>query len=441
MTTPPSPLLTPDLLLLILPHLDPRTLLTSQRVCRLWAMTIQTTRSLQEALFFLPVDTTQLQPQPSLTTPNTTTTKTTRSETHLTLNPLLQTTFPSFFPSSTSTSTSTPNPLNAILPTLQNPPSLRPEASWRRMLPCQPPSRSIGIIRLGNDIGGRRFTRYRVPAYPTLISLDEFLRRQESDSETQDTERGMEPLSPNEDGGGLRMGLLIDLVLFDHRYFPSRILTGARIIWGKTLPVDMEEKYGPRLGEVFARASRDAYVVLFSPVDVGACVGVPMGMGERGGSGLVRRGKRDVRAEVEEEYRRLGMVGREPGVEGGIRAVEWGELPHYLGPGFRAWSEARMRELVRDMGEVPRGGSRRRRMRIMEGEGEGEGELGGFGYIDPELALDTHHSTHTDLELWALGIDAEGGPQPRPGEWDVKDKRMDGDSQDWEYLPQREAPT
>ncbi|KAH8886535.1 hypothetical protein GQ53DRAFT_750550 [Thozetella sp. PMI_491] len=127
---------TPELLECVLLRLDLRTLLTAaQRVCRAWHSLIMTSPSLQKALFFSPVgpaacdasgDYKQVAYQP---------------------NPLLQTTFPSWFPRQSDGDVSDGKP-----PWIKTESTLkvflRPEASWRRMLVRQPPPCKLGTVQV-----------------------------------------------------------------------------------------------------------------------------------------------------------------------------------------------------------------------------------------------------------------------------------------------------
>ncbi|KAJ5683039.1 hypothetical protein N7462_006204 [Penicillium macrosclerotiorum] len=138
---------TPELLELILLHLDPRTLVVSaQRTCQYWNRLIRDSRSLQKALFFLPTDSGP----------------TTR-------NPLLAEAFPSFF-----LPTDTQEALDSQAETVetdvvfsffswdmvQHPEKIeaynRKEASWRRMLVQQPP---ISDFAFFDSFSARRWTQ------------------------------------------------------------------------------------------------------------------------------------------------------------------------------------------------------------------------------------------------------------------------------------------
>lgn len=120
-------LATMAIMILIFQQLPAHDLLQSQRVCRGWAELIQTTSSLQKALFFEPDD-----------------------EAVQRDNPLLQKAFVNFFPSTVYHNYRS-SPINCIrLPfaiqarTEKLEHYLRPEASWRQMLTRQPPVYSVG---------------------------------------------------------------------------------------------------------------------------------------------------------------------------------------------------------------------------------------------------------------------------------------------------------
>ncbi|TGO24270.1 hypothetical protein BPAE_0107g00170 [Botrytis paeoniae] len=121
-TETPNPLYVPETLTKILSHLDVKTLLLSQRVSKQWAELIQTSPHLQECLFFKPA------PQ----------------NTEVTLNPLLAEKFPAWF------YTIDWEPWNQVGHEVFNElewgssPRVamayrRSDASWRKMLLCQPP--------------------------------------------------------------------------------------------------------------------------------------------------------------------------------------------------------------------------------------------------------------------------------------------------------------
>ncbi|KAJ6115959.1 hypothetical protein N7523_006376 [Penicillium sp. IBT 18751x] len=120
----------PEIVTCILNQTEIRTLMTAQRVCRMWKDLIDETPSLQQALFFLPSD-----------TPRTCAERIS--------NPLLAESFHSFFPRK-KPQTDPVEVLYIDLGTLdlikenKKEAYFRPEASWRRMLTHQPPMRNIG---------------------------------------------------------------------------------------------------------------------------------------------------------------------------------------------------------------------------------------------------------------------------------------------------------
>ncbi|OJJ33317.1 hypothetical protein ASPWEDRAFT_619105 [Aspergillus wentii DTO 134E9] len=131
----PAALLIPELLELILLSVDMQTLLTSQRVCRLWHNLINISKPLQKALFFLPIE----------LNPNT-------ARKTYTRNPLIRKILWPNFICSTPLSEST-----RYLDKYQ-----RKEASWRRMLMQQPPTSIIGILEYYPPKRGRWYSKISV---------------------------------------------------------------------------------------------------------------------------------------------------------------------------------------------------------------------------------------------------------------------------------------
>ncbi|KAI9681895.1 MAG: hypothetical protein M1822_006972 [Bathelium mastoideum] len=140
----------PELLENILTYLNPRDLLLSQRVSRLWAATINTSRPLQRTLFFLP-DWSTSAPLSSLTSPLSPITTRTAAATNWqpVHNALLARAFPCNYPALQSSSHR--HGLSVDLPATCAPSShasaRHPRASWRRMLLCQPPCTRLRLVR------------------------------------------------------------------------------------------------------------------------------------------------------------------------------------------------------------------------------------------------------------------------------------------------------
>ncbi|KAK3059936.1 hypothetical protein LTS18_009714 [Coniosporium uncinatum] len=165
---------TPELLELILLHLDARTLLHSQRTNRSFYELIKHSPYLQQALFFRPQ---------SAANPKESTYRT---------NPLLRDAFPTWFKHSMSDSMISYHPIHwnnpsessifEALPWNSNPEATsafkRQEASWRRMLVTQPPVLAFDIQRTAHHWDS-------------------------------DVKRGRIDFGKND---GLRMGILYDLV-------------------------------------------------------------------------------------------------------------------------------------------------------------------------------------------------------------------------------------
>ncbi|KAH8896356.1 hypothetical protein GQ53DRAFT_743572 [Thozetella sp. PMI_491] len=127
---------TTELLEQILLHLDLRTLLTAaKRVNRHWENLISASPTVQKALFFQPCDASEV------------------SEPRL--NPLLQEVFPFWLKSGAVTDH---GHLNKSTLGRESSRFLRPEASWRYMLPRQPPVSVPAIWRQFHAMGGDSHT-------------------------------------------------------------------------------------------------------------------------------------------------------------------------------------------------------------------------------------------------------------------------------------------
>ncbi|KAJ5513926.1 hypothetical protein N7463_003478 [Penicillium fimorum] len=143
---------------------DEQTLLLAQRVCRRWALSIQGSRALQQALFYQPINSTL----PKETTPRR--------------NPLLAAMFPYWFPNEDQISRDILFGAGDMQDFLDKHAAwLRPSASWRRMLVQQPPAMSLGWVDRQET-----FTAH-VILHQWELSLEEY--------------------------GGLRMNMLYDLVV------------------------------------------------------------------------------------------------------------------------------------------------------------------------------------------------------------------------------------
>lgn len=130
---------TPEILEMILARVDMRTLLTSaQRVCRDWVNLISKSPSIQKALFFTPIKDSEWGMEKRF------------------INPLLEETFPSFFPARGRPKYYKFN--FSDLPMTKNALAMaqfvRKEASWRKMLVQQPPVSGIGLLHICHGMGG-----------------------------------------------------------------------------------------------------------------------------------------------------------------------------------------------------------------------------------------------------------------------------------------------
>lgn len=131
----------PELLEMILVQMDMRSLLTSaQRVCLHWASLINSSPSIQKALFFTPIKESEW------------------GADEKTPNPLLAETFPSIFPARGRTDRFrfdfSDMAITKDASTMAR--FVRKEASWRRMLVQQPPIRTIGLFHISHGMVGDR---------------------------------------------------------------------------------------------------------------------------------------------------------------------------------------------------------------------------------------------------------------------------------------------
>ncbi|KAL4931805.1 uncharacterized protein BDV17DRAFT_255362 [Aspergillus undulatus] len=143
---------TPEVLELVLVQTDMRTLLTSaQRVCRAWFNLIRTSPSIQKALFFTPMNESEVGSEK-------------------TLNPLLIEAFPAVFPDKNRSKryqfsffdmaiTRDAATMNQFL---------RKDASWRRMLVQQPPVADVGLFHITHAMGGDGARSSSIQADPKM---------------------------------------------------------------------------------------------------------------------------------------------------------------------------------------------------------------------------------------------------------------------------------
>jgi hypothetical protein len=172
-------LLTTELLILVLSHVDIRTLLLAQRVSRGFKELIADSPTLQRRLFFLGAPHQTVQPAEPVTYEEGVEPRYIR---HVALNPLLVHSFPSFFPKSDSINGSREHfsRLDWARNAERSAAYARPEASWRRMLLSDPLPEATTLVWSTSYMHGGRRRRVELPR------------------------RG--------DGNGVMMGLLYDLV-------------------------------------------------------------------------------------------------------------------------------------------------------------------------------------------------------------------------------------
>ncbi|RAK94917.1 uncharacterized protein BO80DRAFT_292012 [Aspergillus ibericus CBS 121593] len=265
----------PELLVQILGHLDVRTLLIAQRVCRTWATQIQRSTYLQQALFLAPAPSTEIP----------------------IYNPLLRETFPSFFPDIDDQNPSylrTPGdcfpPLNIPsgpsypegLPAPEAPhdhpivddaaragifygrlgpmayPFRRPawwrrEASWRRMLIQQPPLPHLTVLRFWANSQDRTYAVWRIPGTINDISTLERYARTFDWPQCQNPQR-----EEFEGTAGVRMGLLFDYLSCDLD------LSRWALMWGRKAPISLAREWGDAFVEVYERVAADGDFVILT---------------------------------------------------------------------------------------------------------------------------------------------------------------------------------
>ncbi|KAJ0415320.1 hypothetical protein BJY00DRAFT_266627 [Aspergillus carlsbadensis] len=260
---------TPEILEMILLHLDMRTLLTSgQRVCHTWTNLIRTSRLLQRALFFTPIKDSDWASE------------------ERTLNPLLAEAFPSIFPAKgvddvddNTDDTDDDNADNdadadrftfCALPMANNAQTLarfvRRSASWRRMLIQQPPLHDIALLHICSTRIGDSMKRSTIPADPKH--------------------------SP-----GLRMERLFELLLFnDGGRTKSR--APRRVYWAAEEPIAFCG-WTRRIAEKFHRMLGRCGVLVFSYT----LVQCRKGVGRRAPWGLEEHMRRKILRLYEKEQR------------------------------------------------------------------------------------------------------------------------------------------
>jgi hypothetical protein len=204
-------LTTPELLETILLHLDTRTLLVSaQRVCQTWKVLIQTSPTIQQALFFRPTASNPNSKKANLhghaksicnSLLSSPLKKDTISEqgsmngdkfpcSQPIYNPLLVQAFPPFFPlvyegdlteeEKRQKSLFSFKRLDMLSSQEKKTAYMRKEASWRKMLLCQPPVyRDVTIFKMHHAMGGDRYKSYQVcPSNPSPFPTSSLKERQ-----------------------------------------------------------------------------------------------------------------------------------------------------------------------------------------------------------------------------------------------------------------------
>ncbi|KAJ6178171.1 hypothetical protein N7519_008632 [Penicillium mononematosum] len=139
---------TPEILEMILAGTDMRTLLTSaQRVCRNWASLIRNSRSVQKALFFIPIKDSEWGVGEKIP------------------NPLLTETFASFFPTKNRPDTYQFDFHDLVMTRDASTMArfIRADASWRKMLVQQPPISKVGLFHTCHGMGGESAESASIP--------------------------------------------------------------------------------------------------------------------------------------------------------------------------------------------------------------------------------------------------------------------------------------
>ncbi|KAJ5171955.1 hypothetical protein N7492_004548 [Penicillium capsulatum] len=223
----------PELLELILLHLDLRTLLTTaQSTCRAWTSLIRNSPRIQQALFFASAN-----------------------HREKVYNPLLAEKFSPFFPNDSPGSEyplftftacdmfKTPDQTNAFM---------RKEASWRRMLVQQPPVPGIGYIKIRHAM---RHTSY--------------------------AQSKMTPRKQSSEPGYVRMQHLFEAMLFGS--IGSYINDGAvRIRWPAHEEIESPRaRREPHLEAAFERMVARFEIVVHVQVSVSCVRGMPAPKSEK----------------------------------------------------------------------------------------------------------------------------------------------------------------
>lgn len=279
MTT--SVLNTPEILEMILIQTDIRTLLTSaQRVCRAWSKLITSSPSIQKALYFAPIKSSEGEPNEK------------------TLNPLLKEKFPPIFPLQDSSTYdgfdfSDFNWTKDILSLTR---FVRADASWRKMLIQQPPISEIGLFSLFCAKGGDSAGLSKIPVsyfHSTQLRPDLTYHSAQTAnilSHTQAREKNQE-----RNCEGLRMGRLFDILLFSHRI---KFETGTthKVYWAAETPLDLSFSYG-NINDEFHKLLARFGVVLWTRHIMQCCTGMdtPLSKSET------------TRREIIEAYREKGV--------------------------------------------------------------------------------------------------------------------------------------
>ncbi|CAI7582843.1 unnamed protein product [Penicillium glandicola] len=252
----------PEIFELILLNLDTRTLLTkATRICHAWSHFINSSPSIQWALFFRPLDNPLNKAKIQ--------------------NPLLAETFPSIFhqfalssernanknndpDTDTTDEKTTSNITFTTFDMVQNPHKwdayIRPEASWRRMLVQQPPVYTLSLLRSNVGHGGQYLYIYE--------ALD----------------------NQKEPAGGLRMDIVFEALIFGDRWDQDEY-SATEMIWGREfLPT---------------RVRGD--LELFGVRDLGLVFYTCLGESPRGRGGYVSMLECEVVKNVKAAYTRLGI--------------------------------------------------------------------------------------------------------------------------------------
>lgn len=188
----------PEILTIILLHLPQADLLLSQRLCRLFKITIETYLPIQRALFFSSDPTIPAKPSTSNAPTSDSDDQTPKHD--YKSNPLLAQHFAPWFFAAEQVTDRNLRSLPWTASPARRDAFLRPEASWRRMLTTQPAVRRLVILQFVSSKTGAKRLRAELVFNGRI-----------ADRAGPATRRSGLGVREMDHGPGLRMGVLYDL--------------------------------------------------------------------------------------------------------------------------------------------------------------------------------------------------------------------------------------